>query len=181
MSNSEPLLRVATRDDLTAITAIYNHEIEFGIATWDYAPWTLEACEAWFDARSVGEPVIVVDLDGHVAGFGYLSWYRSKMGYRFTREDTLYLVPIYQRRGMGTRLLEALIKQAESIGIHTLIAQIEASNEASITLHQNFGFERLGLERQVGYKFDRWLDSQSMQLLLPTGGPLRTSAPCLPR
>jgi phosphinothricin acetyltransferase len=170
MSDSQPVLRSATRDDLFAINSIYNYEIEFGIATWDDDPWTIESRESWFDARSPEEPVLVVDLDGHVAGFGYLSWYRSKIGYRFTREDTLYLVPTYQRRGIGARLLEALIEQAKSIGIHTLIAQIESSNEASIALHQNFGFELLGLERQVGYKFDRWLDAQSMQLLLPTGG-----------
>ena len=171
MSDSQPVVRPATRDDLPAINAIYNHEIEFGVATWDYDHWTIEAREAWFDARTPEEPVLVVDLDGHVAGFGYLSWYRSKIGYRFTREDTLYLVPTYQRRGIGARLLEALIEQAKSIGIHALIAQIESSNEASIALHQNFGFERLGLERHVGYKFDRWLDAQPMQLLLPTGGP----------
>jgi L-amino acid N-acyltransferase YncA len=171
MSDSLPVLRHATRDDLPEINAIYNHEIEFGVATWDYDPWAIEVREAWFDAQSSEEPVLVGDLDGHVAGFGYLSWYRSKIGYRFTREDSLYLVPTYQRRGLGTRLLEALIEQAKSIGIHTLIAHIESSNEPSIALHQNFGFERLGLERQVGHKFDRWLDAQPMQLLLPTGGP----------
>jgi L-amino acid N-acyltransferase YncA len=169
MSNSEPVLRPATRNDLPAINAIYNHEIEFGVATWDYDAWTIEAREAWFDARSPEEPVLVVDLDDQVAGFGYLSWYRSKSGYRFTREDTLYIVPMYQRRGIGARLLGAIVEQAKSIGIHTLIAQIESSNEASIALHQNFGFEFLGLERQVGHKFDRWLDAQSMQLLLITG------------
>ena len=171
MSESEPTLRVATRADLPAINAIYNHEIEFGVATWDYDPWTIEAREAWFDERSLDEPVLVVELNGRVAGFGYLSWYRSKIGYRFTREDTLYLVPTYQRRGLGARLLEGLIEQARSLGMRALIAQIESSNEASIALHQNFGFERLGVERQVGYKFDRWLDAQPMQLLLPEGGP----------
>ena len=80
-------------------------------------------------------------------------------------------MPTYQRRGVGARLLEALIEQARALGIRALIAQIETSNEASIALHENFGFERLGVERQVGYKFDRWLDAQPMQLLLPGGGP----------
>jgi len=171
MSDSRPVLRPATRDDLPAINNIYNHEIEYGVATWDYEPWNLEAREAWFDARSAQEPVLVVDLNGHVAGFGYLSWYRSKIGYRFTREDTLYLVPAYQRRGLGALLLEALIAQARSRGIHTLIAQIETSNEPSIALHERFGFLPLGIEREVGYKFDRWLDAQPMQLLLEGGGP----------
>jgi L-amino acid N-acyltransferase len=171
MTESEPVVREATRADLPAINAIYNHEIEFEVATWDYDPWTTEAREAWFDERSPDEPVLVVEVDGRVAGFGYLSWYRSKVGYRFTREDTLYLVPTYQRRGLGARLLEGLIEQARSLGMRTLIAQIESSNEASITLHENFGFERLGIERKVGFKFGRWLDAQPMQLLLPGGGP----------
>lgn len=170
MSDSEPLVRIATRDDLPAINSIYNHEIEFGVATWDYDPWTLEARQAWFDERADDEPVLVIELDGHVAGFGYLSWYRSKIGYRFTREDSLYLVPTYQRRGLGARLLEALIEQAKALGLRTLIAQIETSNEASISLHENFGFGRLGIERHVGRKFDRWLDAQPMQLLLDGGG-----------
>lgn len=170
MSESEPVLRPATPADLPAINAIYNHEVEFGVATWDYEPWTLEQREHWFDARPPDEPVIVVELDGHIAGFGYLSWYRPKIGYRFTREDTLYLVPTYQRRGLGALLLQALIEQARSLDIRTLIAQIEASNEASVRLHENFGFEPVGRERHVGHKFDRWLDAIPMQLQLP-GGP----------
>ena len=171
MSGSEATVRPVTRADLAAINAIYNEEIRTGVATWDYEPWSLEERERWFDARAADEPVLAADVDGVVAGFGYLSWYRGKIGYQYTREDTVYLDPAYRRRGLGALLLEALIAQARAVRIRALIAQIEASNEASIALHDRFGFVRLGLERQVGFKFGRWLDAQPMELLLPGGGP----------
>jgi L-amino acid N-acyltransferase YncA len=171
MSDAAPRIRPATRDDLPAINDIYNEQIRTGVATWDYAPWTLEARRRWFDDHDPAEPVLIADLAGEVAGFGYLSWYRGKIGYQYTREDTLYVDPRFQRRGLGALLLAALVDQARERGIRAVIAQIEASNTASIALHERFGFVRLGLERQVGYKFDRWLDAQPMELLLPAGGP----------
>lgn len=171
MSADEVVIRPAVRDDLPAINAIYNEEIRTGVATWDYDPWPLEARERWFDEHDPAEPVLVADVGGAVAGFGYLSWYRTKAGYRYTRENTVYIDPAYQRRGLGARLLEALIDQARSLRVRALIAQIETSNEASIALHERYGFVRLGVERQVGYKFGRWLDAQPMELLLPDGGP----------
>jgi len=171
MTANEPIIRPARRDDLAAINAIYNEEIRTGVATWDYEPWSLEARTRWFEEQEPEEPVLVVEVEGAVAGFGYLSWYRAKAGYRFTRENTVYIDPAHQRRGLGARLLEALVDQARSQGMRALIAQIETSNGASIALHERYGFVRLGIEREVGYKFDRWLDAQPMQLLLPDGGP----------
>lgn len=167
----DPRIRPAATADLPAINAIYNEEIRTGVATWDEEPWTVEAREQWFAEHDPMEPVLVAEVDGEIAGFAYLSWYRPKAGYRYTRENTLYIHPAYQRRGLGARLLEALIEQARSRRIRALIAQIETSNEASIALHERYGFVRLGIERQVGYKFGRWLDAQPMQLLLPDGGP----------
>lgn len=171
MSDLEPTVRPATPADLPVLNAIYNEEIRTGVATWDYDPWTLEARERWFEDRDAAEPVLVAEADGVVAGFGYLSWYRGKIGYQYTREDTLYIAPAFQRRGIGALLLGGLIEQARSGHIRALIAQIEATNEASILLHERYGFVRLGVERQVGYKFGRWLDALPMQLLLPDGGP----------
>ena len=168
---AETRIRPAERDDLPAINAIYNEEIRTGVATWDYEPWTIEARERWFSEHDPLEPVLVAEVDGEIAGFAYLSWYRPKAGYRYTRENTVYIDAAYHRRGLGARLLEALIEQARARRIRALIAQIETSNEASIALHERYGFVRLGVERQVGYKFGRWLDAQPMQLLLPDGGP----------
>lgn len=171
MTADSVVIRPAERADLPAINSIYNEEIRTGVATWDYEPWTIEARTRWFEEHDPAEPVLVATVGDAIAGFAYLSWYRSKAGYQYTRENTLYIDPTYQRRGLGARLLEALIDQARARHIRALIAQIETSNEASIALHERYGFVRLGIEQQVGYKFGRWLDAQPMQLLLPDGGP----------
>jgi L-amino acid N-acyltransferase YncA len=171
MSEQIPIIRPATTQDLEAINRLYNHEIAEGTATWDYEPWTAETRARWFADHAPEEPVLVAEVGGGFAGFGYLSWYRTKAGYQYTREDTLYVDPAFQRRGLGALLLEALIDQARSRNIRAVIAQIEASNAASIALHERFGFVRVGTEREVGYKFGRWLDATAMQLRLPDGGP----------
>ncbi len=163
-------VRSATALDLGAINAIYNREIEDGLATWDEQAWTEAERRRWWDARPEGEPVLVAaDPGGEVVGFACLSWYRSKSGYRFTREDTLYISPRHQRRGVGALLLAALIDQSRLLGLHSLIAVIEAGNVASVSLHERLGFQLVGREVEVGYKLDRWLDTQLMQLLLPSG------------
>lgn len=171
MPAAEALIRSATADDLQSINAIYNREIETGTATWDYEPWSLADRVRWFEAHDADEPVLVAEVDGQLAGFAYLSSFRPKFGYRFTREDTVYLDPAFQGRGLGRRLLKALIEQARQRGIRTVLAVIEAENEASIALHERLGFVRCAHHHEVGYKFGRWLDSVDLELRLPDGGP----------
>lgn len=162
-------IRPATAADLDAINAVYNHEVLHGVATWDEQPWTAQARLAWFDERQrPGDPVLVAERGGEVVGFGYLSPYRARTGWRFTAEDTLYLAPRAQRQGIGTVLLGALVQEARARGLHVLVAVIEAGNAGSIALHARFGFVEVGRKRQVGYKFNRWLDLVEMELLLPS-------------
>ena len=101
-------------------------------------------------------------------GFGYLAFYKERRGYRFTREDTLYVRPESQGRGVGRAILEALIAEARALDVHVLIARIEASNAASIALHEAFGFEITGRERETGFKFGEWRSLVQMEKLLPT-------------
>lgn len=165
----EPLrIRAATAADLTAINAIYNREVREGVATWDEAPWSRAQRDAWFaeHAGDATQPVLVADAAGVVAGFAYLSLVSPKRGYRFTREDTLYIDPAQQRRGLGLRLLEALLAEARMHRLHAIVAKIEAGNAASIALHERCGFAATGRERELGFKFGRWLDLVTMQLLL---------------
>lgn len=160
-------LRPARRDDLPGINRIYNDAIRDTTATWDEAPWPMSQREEWWEEHEADptSPVFVVAHEDDVAGFAYLSWYRSKTGYRFTREDTVYVDPRFHRCGIGQALLEAAIEAGRAHGIHALIAAIEASNEASLALHARLGFERCSLEREVGFKFGRWLDLVHMQLI----------------
>jgi phosphinothricin acetyltransferase len=172
MSEAQPLIRPATEADLEAINDIYNDEVLHRVASWDYEPWSIEQRRQWL-ADHQGDattPVFVAEVAGEVAGMSYLSWYRPRPGYTFTRENTVYIDERFQRRGLGALLLGALIEAAEASGLRTLIAVIEGSNEASIALHARFGFERAGLLREVGFKFDDWLDSVYMQLRLAPPG-----------
>ena len=161
------IIRDAREEDLPAINAIYNHEILHGTATWDEEPWTDEARRDWF--AKLGDPstpVLVAEVNGEVGGFAYLSWYRPKTGYRFTREDTIYMDERMRGRGLATPLLSALVQQARMSGMHLLIAVITAENAASIRLHEKLGFRVTGEKKECGFKFGRWLDVVEMTLRL---------------
>ena len=168
MTETQPIIRPATEVDLEAINEIYNDEVLHRVASWDFEPWGIEQRRQWLaeHERDVTTPVFVAEVAGEVAGMSYLSWYRPRPGYTFTRENTVYIDARFQRQGIGALLLGALIEAGEASELRTLSAVIESSNEASIALHARFGFERAGLLREVGFKFDDWLDSVYMQLRL---------------
>lgn len=164
-------IRDAQDRDLEAINEIYNDEILNGTATWDEAPWTIDQRRAWFaELRTNDLPVLVAEVDGSVGGFAYLSAYRAKTGYRFTREDTIYLARRCRGKGLGTPLLTALIQRAQCAGAHLLVGVISGDNEASIQLHRKLGFTEAGTKRECGFKFGRWLDVVEMVRILDKNG-----------
>ena len=169
MDSSTTTIRPVTLGDLEGLQRIYNHEILHGVATWDLEPWTDIERRAWIEEHAADATLsaVVADVGGEVAGFAYFSTYRGKVGYRYTRETSVYVDERYHRRGIGRALMESQIETARGLGLHALMAVIEASNDASITLHAALGFERVALKREVGRKFGRWLDSVEMELLLP--------------
>jgi phosphinothricin acetyltransferase len=163
---SELLIRDAVESDLPAVLAIYNREVLAGNAMWDLEERTPQEQQAWFEAHQPPYCVIVAIEDGELVGWGSLSRYHPRPGYRFTVEDTVYVRPEWQRRGIGRALLEELLARARSAGFHTVLGKISADNEASIALHRACGFVEAGRERQLGFKFGRWLDLVTMQLVL---------------
>ena len=161
------LIRDATEADLPAILAIYNAEVRSGVATFDVDDRTTEENVRWL--RDHGPPacaIVAVEPDGDLLGFGSLSRFGSRAGYRFTVEDTVYVRPQSERRGVGRLLLEELIARARSGGSHAVLGRIAGENEPSIALHRACGFVEVGREREVGFKFDRWLDVVTMELLV---------------
>lgn len=159
----QTVIRDATVDDLPAINALYNEEVLHGTSTWDEEPWSPEAREAWFaKLGDASTPVLVAEVNGEVRGFAYLSWYRSKSGYRYTREDTIYIHRECRGKGLGTPLLSALVQRARAAKVHLLVAVITTGNEASIRLHRSLGFEEAGTVRECGFKFGEWLDAIEM-------------------
>ncbi len=163
-------IRPAVPADLPAIQRIYNDEIEIGTATWDEAPWTTEQRADWFAAHDRMQPVLVAEAtNGDVAGFAYLSLMSNKSGWRFTREDTIYIHPAYRGHGIGRQLLSALLDEARGLKLRLIVASITWDNAASIALHRSLGFETMGTLHNAGFKFGRWMDTTYMQLDLGPG------------
>lgn len=163
-------VRTATIDDAEAIRAIYNAEVATATSTFDLVPRTLGDQRRWLAARSGAFAAIVaVDEstpDDPIAGFAALSPYKDRAAYSTTVEDSVYVDRAFASRGVGTALLARLVDIARSSGFHTVIARIEAGGMTSRALHRKCGFELVGIERQVGRKFGRWLDIAVMQLML---------------
>jgi L-amino acid N-acyltransferase YncA len=163
------LLRPALPDDAAAIAAIYNLEVATSTATFDLVPRSLEEQRAWLAARSGAFAAIVAVDAGAVIGFASLSPYKERAAYRTTVEDSVYVDRAHHGRGVGRRLLDHVVEVAAASGFHAVMARIEAGGTASRALHAACGFELVGVEREVGRKFNRWLDVAVMQRLLHTG------------
>jgi L-amino acid N-acyltransferase len=160
-------IRAATRADVPGILAIYNDAVLTTTAAWDETPHTLAMREAWYDLHMErGQPIFVAEADAHIVGWSALGNFRDKIGYRYTVENSVYVAAEQRGRGLGKLLIPPLISAARERGWHTIVAGIEASNEASIRLHARFGFVSVAHFRQVGFKFGRWLDMVFMQVLL---------------
>lgn len=159
-------VRLATIEDAEGIRAIYNREVLEGTATFDLRARSLEEQRMWLTERSGAHAVMVAVEGDEVLGFGSLSAYRDRPAYSTTVEDSVYVAPGHQGKGVGRAVLEALVEAAELRGFHTVIGRIAGGNEASIALHQRCGFEVVGVEREVGRKFRRWLDVTIVQRVL---------------
>ena len=159
-------IRTAEIGDAEAIRQIYNHEVENTTATMDLVPRTLADQQDWLAARSGAFATIVAVLEGEVVGFASLSPYKERAAYRPTVEDSVYVRRDLGGRGIGKALLTAVIDLAAASGFHSVMARIEASGTASRALHASCGFREVGVEVEVGRKFNRWMDMVLMQKLL---------------
>ncbi|MGZ3430114.1 MAG: N-acetyltransferase family protein [Polyangia bacterium] len=159
-------IRDACEDDLRAIDDIYNHYVLNATCTWQYAPTPADERLAWLRAHDAEHPVTVALCDGEIVGWGCLSVYNRREGYRFTVENTVYVHPERQRRGIGRALLGDLIERARALGHRTIIAGISADQDASVALHRAAGFVQVARLEKVGFKFGRWLDVLYLQKLL---------------
>ncbi|WP_417352689.1 GNAT family N-acetyltransferase [Flavobacterium alkalisoli] len=163
----ETTLRPAVINDLEGILAIVNHNILYSNALYDYNVKSMEYMQQWFtEKQEAGWPVIVADIKGKVAGYGTYGTFRTKDGYKYTVEHSVYVNEEYHGKGIGKMLLADLITLATKQGMHSMIAGIDAENKGSIEFHKKFGFREAGLLKEVGFKFNRWLDVVFMELHL---------------
>lgn len=158
------LIRPATEADLEAINRIHNPEILHGTATWDLEPWTMDQRRAWFAGHDAMNPVLVAQHASEVVGFAYATLVSQKAGWRFTREDTIYIDERFRGQGVGDQLLAALLEELRRLGVRLVIASITSTNTASIRLHSKFGFQVMGEMKNAGHKFGQWLSTTYMQV-----------------
>lgn len=158
-------IRHATENDLQPILDIYNDAVVNTTAVYDYDPRTMDAQKIWYKAKlDANFPVLVAENDSKVVGFCSYGTFRIWPAYSKTVEWSVYVSPETRGQGIASQLLQALVNEAKAQGYHTIIAGIDATNEGSIALHKKLGFEEAGLLKEVGWKFERWLDLLFMQL-----------------
>lgn len=173
----------ARPEDISEIAAIYEHAVRHGTASYELEPPSQQEMAARFDAiASAGFPWLAARCEGRLAGYAYASAFRPRPAYRFMAEDSVYLAPDMQGRGIGRRLLSALIGEVEALGFRQIIAVIGDGHDASpsVLLHQRLGFRQTGRIEGSGYKNGRWLDTVLMQRALNGGDTIPPDPASLP-
>jgi L-amino acid N-acyltransferase len=168
-----PIIRDAKWEDLPAITEIYNEAVRTTTATFDMECKTLTEQKRWFEHHGEKHPVLVAEENGIVRGWASLTQWSDRLAYAGTAEVSFYVQESSRGQGIGRKLLQDLVARGESVGLHTLIARITEGNPVSVHLHEAFGFNRIGIMKEVGRKFGRLLDVDLMQKIYPdpTGRP----------
>jgi phosphinothricin acetyltransferase len=155
---SDGVIRAAVPADLPSVTEIYNHYIANSIATFEETPVSGSEMGLRHARLSASHPWLVACVHGRVVGYAYAAPWKSRSAYRYSVESTVYLAPDQLGLGHGRRLYEALIADLRPRDFHSVIGGISLPNEASVALHERVGFRAAGVLREVGRKFDRWID-----------------------
>jgi L-amino acid N-acyltransferase len=160
-------IRTATENDLPQMLEIYNEIIANTTAVFQYDLHTIEMRREWFAKKQEERfPVFVAEENDELVGFSTIGAFRNWQAYKYSVENSVYVKADKRGKGIGKLLLQPLIDSSKQMGMHTIIAGIDASNETSIALHKQFGFVEVAYFKQVGFKFDRWLDLKFLQLMI---------------
>jgi len=160
-------IRKAIESDLPQLLTIYNEIILNTTAVYDYEPHSMEMRRQWFHAKKEqGFPVFVAKDGERILGFSSIGPFRAWAAYKYSVENSVYVAANARGQGVGKLLLAPLIDAAGKLRLHTIIAGIDATNETSLRLHKSFGFEEVAYFKQVGWKFERWLDLKFLQLIV---------------
>jgi phosphinothricin acetyltransferase len=159
-------VRSASPEDSEAIARIYNEEVLGSTVTLDLVPRTVAEQRAWITSHAGAHPAIVAIERGCIAGFAALSPYRQRPAYSTTVEDSVYVSSDQRGQGVGRALLERLMDLGVAHGFHAAIARCSSENTASVALHRSCGFMVVGIEREIGRKFGKWVDIVVMERML---------------
>jgi len=161
------MIREMKETDLGEVLEIYNDAILHTTAVYDYRAHSLEDRKGWFNQKTEGGyPLFVFEEDGKVLGFATYGPFRAWPAYKYSIEHSVYVHKEARKKGIGTKLLKALIECAEEESYVTLIAGIDSTNKGSILIHEKLGFTYSGTIKKAGYKFEKWLDLAFYQLEL---------------
>ncbi|RNM28544.1 N-acetyltransferase [Dickeya undicola] len=168
---SSIVIEDARAEHIAAIRDIYAQHVRHSLATFETEPPDeAEMRQRWLKIRDAGLPWLVATQNQQVLGYCYLGMHRTRVAYRFTLEDSIYLHPDHLGKGIGKRLLSAALSQAEQQGYRQVISVVgNSENQASLQLHLSLGFEQIGTLRSVGMKHGRWVDTVLLQRALGEG------------
>lgn len=156
-------IRDAEIDDLNDITEIYNMTILKTSATFDTQIKSIREQKIWFDNHGIKNPILIAEVNNIIVGWASLSKWSDRCAYSDTAEISLYVKEEFQGKGIGSKLMEKIIERGKILGLHVVIARITEGNENSIHLHESFGFEPIGIMKEIGKKFGKLLDVHLMQ------------------
>jgi len=160
------IIRKAVQTDLPAITDIYNEAILNSAATFDTQTKTVADQQGWFEAHQENRyPLMVAERAGQVVGWASLSHWSDRCAYNDTAEISVYVLAQVQGQGIGKQLIKTILQAGQQAKLHTVLARITDGNKGSVRLHERFGFEKVGIMREVGLKFGKRLDVHIFQLM----------------
>ena len=160
------MIRPVRVDDGAAICSIYNHYVENTIHTFEETPVQIDEMRERIRKISASYPYLVWDESGGIDGYAYINTWKEREAYRFSAELSVYVQDGLRGRGMGRQLMEKLLEEVRKTEIHSLVSGIVLPNDPSVVLHEKFGFVKIGLFREIGFKLDRWLDVGYWELIL---------------
>ena len=161
------MIRPVSPDDAAAICSIYNHYVKDSIITFEEKPIQIDEMRERIRKISAKYPYIVwEDESGEVIGYAYINTWKEREAYRFSAEVSVYVKDGLHGRGIGRSLMEKLLEEVRKTEIHSLVSGIVLPNDPSVYLHEKFGFVKIGLFREIGFKLNRWLDVGYWELIL---------------
>jgi phosphinothricin acetyltransferase len=164
------MIRPVCPGDAVSIAGIYNYYIENSVITFEEIPLSVREMEERILKISAKYPWLVWEESGDVTGYAYVNTWKERAAYRYAAELTIYLNHGFRGKGMGRELLSRLLEEVRKTAIHALVAGITLPNEASVALHEKFGFKQIASFNEIGFKLDKWLDVGYWELILPPSG-----------
>ena len=158
-------IRPATLNDQEAIRSIYNEAVLNTTATFDTDERTVEKQLVWFMNHKKNHPVFIAEQEGDVVGWASLSPWSDRCAYDTTVEVSVYIHKDHRGKRIGSKLLQVITAEGKNVGNHTVLSRITSGNETSIHIHEKFGYHTVGVMKEVGYKFGKFLDVTIMQLV----------------